>query len=128
VLRSNITESTVTVDLALTNATTWTDSGVLDITSSEAGVIWALGKFPPSDPANPDSDFLEHEFQGTFTIDMAAAQTVSGRTGNSTGNSSSAGPLITGAGNQVSFPGITARQKVQSPPLFLIRPIPLPLF
>ena len=104
VVSCNITTSTLVVQLALTNATTW-EGGSLDITSSQAGVIWALGSFPPFDPSNPASDFLEHEYQGTFTIDMATAQTGSGTSGNSTGGTA-------GINKNSSFGGLTRRQKV----------------
>jgi Cytochrome domain of cellobiose dehydrogenase len=48
--------------------------GSLDISSSNAGVIWALGTIPPSNPSNPDSDFQQHKVMGNFFIDMKSAQ------------------------------------------------------
>lgn len=73
-LSSTITSSQFTAQLQLSNATTWVDSGSLDIESSDAGIIWAFGTNAPSDPSDPTSDFEQHRSQGTFSIDMKSAQ------------------------------------------------------
>jgi len=136
VLSSNITSSTFIAELSLSNATTWQNSGYLDITSQQAGVIWALGTSGPSDPSNPDSDFQQHDYDGTFTINMAAAQTTAntvpsstdpssnsgslpsnfpgsaGGTGSGTQTNSGGAPSITGVSEHASVGGITPRQKV----------------
>jgi hypothetical protein len=90
VLSSNITSSLLTAQLSLNNVTTWQDQGTLDISSSNAGIIWALGTSGPSDPSNPNSDFQQHAYDGTFTINMAAAQVT--QAGASTSASSSSDP------------------------------------
>jgi cellobiose dehydrogenase (acceptor) len=74
VLSSTITSSQFNAQLQLSNATTWVNSGTLDISSSDAGVIWAYGDNPPSNPSDPSSDFQQHSAQGTFSIDMKSAQ------------------------------------------------------
>ena len=140
VLSSNITSSTFIAELSLSNATTWQDSGFLDITSQQADVIWALGTSAPSDPSNPDSDFQRHDYDGTFTIDMSAAQTTgntggsstgsssgsspsnvtgssagTGSDGSSTGTKSGSAPSITGQSEHTTIGGLTSRQKVRHP-------------
>jgi len=139
VLSSNITSSTFVAELSLSNATTWQDSGFIDITSQQADVIWALGTSAPSDPSNPESDFQRHDYDGTFTIDMAAAQTTdntagsssgsspsnatggSAGTGSSTGTQSGSAPSITGQSEHTTIGGLTSRQKVRPPLLVRTR-------
>jgi Cytochrome domain of cellobiose dehydrogenase len=130
VLSSNITSNSFIAELAISNATTWMNSGSLDIGSSSASVIWALGTSPPSDPTNPSSDFEQHQYQGTFSIDMQSAQVdQSTSSGNGSSNSNStepagpgsptigtlpAAPQITGAASSssgFSF-GLSPRDKV----------------
>jgi hypothetical protein len=80
VLSSNISSSLFSATVQLTNATTWTGGGNLNIDSSDAGVIWALGSSPPNNPSDPTSDFQQHKLMGIFSVDMESAQ-VSGGTG-----------------------------------------------
>jgi hypothetical protein len=74
VLSSTVTSSTFTAQLKLTNATSWSNSGSLNINSNSAGVIWAYGSSAPSNPSNSASNFQQHRSMGTFSIDMKAAQ------------------------------------------------------
>ena len=74
ILSSDISSSQFTATLRLTNATTWIGGGKLNIDSSDAGVIWALGSNPPNDPSNPSSDFQQHKIMGIFSVDMKSAQ------------------------------------------------------
>jgi hypothetical protein len=118
VLSSNISSSGFETTLQLSNATTWMNSGQLDINSNNAGVIWALGSTPPSQPSNPASNFQQHNTMGTFSIDMKSAQvssqsTPSGTSSGPVSSSAPAAPTISGVKSpgQVKI-GLTYRDKV----------------
>lgn len=134
VLSSTITSSQFTVQLHLSNSTTWVNSGSLDIGSSGAPVIWAYGSSAPSNPSDPNSDFQEHDDKGTFTINMQSAQVVQQgpsptsptTTGVPTGNDTTtngtttgtdttdAAPTITGVSHAGTGIGLSYRDKVPS--------------
>lgn len=106
VLSSSITSTQFSATLQISNATTWTNNGALDVNSANAGVIWAYTTQPPNDPSNPDSDFQQHQTMGTFTINMKAAQAEQG-TGSSGGTPST--PTGTqGSGTTGSTAGVVA--------------------
>lgn len=107
------------------------NSGSLDTESTDAGVIWALGTTPPSDPSNPDSNFQQHQTMGNFAINMKQAQvqvatgtasiptetgtgtTQATTTSEVTGVTFPAGPKITGDVTPVGKLGLTYRDKVR---------------
>jgi Cytochrome domain of cellobiose dehydrogenase len=105
VISSSVTSEEFIATLQLSNATTWINNGALNIDSSNAGVIWALGTSPPSDPSDPDSDFQQHQVMGIFSINMEEAQV------NSDGSSSTS-PTATGTGT-----GTTSEPSVVGPVL-----------
>ena len=104
VLSSNITSTAFIATLQLKNVTRWKDNGKLDIESSAAGIVWALGASPPDNPSNPSSNFQQHKAMGVFWVDMKSAQADSGLP---------AAPSITGDKilNKAGI-GLTHRDKV----------------
>ena len=140
VISSNITSSEFSTTLLLSNATEWWGgSGSLDITSSSAPLIWALGSSTPSDPSDPSSSIQQHRTQGTFSVNMKAAQytpTTGSTTGSTTANGTSSSsnsttgsttdssgasnpslPYVTGgsAGSDNVSYGLSSRDKVPPP-------------
>jgi hypothetical protein len=105
VMSSNITSSEFSTTLLLSNATQWWGgSGSLDITSTSAPLIWALGSSAPSDPSDPSSSIQQHRTQGTFSVNMKAAQ-YTPATGSTTSNgTSSSSSSTTGSGTESSGP------------------------
>jgi Cytochrome domain of cellobiose dehydrogenase len=98
VLSGNITTDTFSAQLSISNATSWMQGGELNINSASAGVIWALGTIPVSDPGDPDTSFQQHKVMGTFSIDMKAAQVAESDSGSgSTGSATSGAPSPTGS-------------------------------
>lgn len=133
VVSSDISSSQFTATLRLSNATTWIGGGKLNIDSSDAGVIWALGSSPPNDPSDPFSDFQQHRIMGIFSVNMKAAQvdqdtgpaspTQSGSTTESTDSPSLTGlsaPSITGDITPHAGIGLTHRDKVRKLEMWLI--------
>ena len=92
VISSNITSSTFFTTLLLSNA-----SGYVDITSTSASLIWALGSQPPSNPSDPTSSIQQHQDQGNFNVNMKAAQYVPSTTSTSNGTDSSSSNSTTGS-------------------------------
>lgn len=125
VLSSDISSSQFSATLRLSNATTWIGGGELNIDSSDAGVIWALGSSPPNDPPDPSSDFQQHRIMGIFSVNMKSAQvdqgaspTLSGSTTESTDSPSL--PSITGDITPHAGIGLTHRDKVRKLEMLLI--------
>ena len=106
VISSNITSSEFSTTLLLSNATEWWGgSGSLDITSTSAPLIWALGSSAPSDPSDPSSSIQQHRSQGTFSVNMKAAQYTPSDTGSTTSNgTSSSSNTNTGSTTEPSSP------------------------
>ena len=77
VVSQNISSQIFSVDLKLENVTSWGNGHTLDIDSSSAGVVWAYGTNPPTDPGNSASDFQQHLLMGVFSINMKSAQMTS---------------------------------------------------
>ena len=130
VLSSDISSSQFSATLRLSNATTWIGGGELNIDSSDAGVIWALGSSPPNDPSDPSSDFQQHKIMGIFSVNMKSAQvdqgaspTQSGSTTQSTDSPNLTGlpaPSITGDITPHARIGLTHRDKVRKLEMLLI--------
>ena len=74
VISSDITSSSFTAQLRLSNATSWSGSGSLNVDSSDASILWAYGTSAPSNPSSPSSNFQQHRSEGTFSVNMKAAQ------------------------------------------------------
>jgi hypothetical protein len=121
VLSSTVTSSSFSAQLKLTNATSWSNSGSLNINSDTAGIVWAFGTSAPSNPSNSGSNFQQHRSRGTFSIDMKAAQ-VQEAVASQSGASATSGvasptliaaPTITGAIVPTdNGTGLTHRDKV----------------
>lgn len=127
VVSSNITSSSFYTTLLLSNS-----SGYVDITSTSASLIWALGSQPPSNPSDPTSSIQQHQDQGNFNVNMKAAQYVptttstsngtdsssSNSTTEGTGTTSSSVPYITPIGGteegDTGSIGLSSRDKVRS--------------
>lgn len=113
VLASNHTTDVFTAELSISNATTWHNSGTLDVNSDNAGVIWSLSTVDVYQPSNPDTDFQQHQTMGTFNINMKAAQQTASPTAGGTGATATpATPAITGAVAEPGSIGLTHRDKV----------------
>ena len=69
--------------------------------STDASIIWAYGTSAPSNPSDPSSDFQQHRSQGTFSLDMKAAQ-VQEAAGTSANSNSVASATASGDANQPS--------------------------
>ena len=109
VISSNITSSEFSVTLLLSNSTTWFGgSGSVDITSSSAPVIWALGTKTPSTPSDPTSNIQQHREQGVFSINMNAAQftqnTDTAPNSNGTGNGNDSSSSSTNSNSSSGLP------------------------
>jgi len=116
VLASNHTTDVFTAELSISNATTWHNSGTLDVNSDNAGVIWSLSTVDVYQPSNPDTDFQQHQTMGTFNINMKAAQQTASPTAGGTGAAATpAGPAITGTFAEPASIGLTHRDKVSEP-------------
>lgn len=105
--------------------------------STDASIIWAYGSSAPSNPSDPSSNFQQHRSQGTFSLDMKAAQVQeaagtatsatasadANQSGNSAAPSNAAAtsvsaPQITGitfSESQLDNTGLTSRDKVLFP-------------
>jgi hypothetical protein len=116
VLSSNHTTEAFTAQLSISNATTWMNSGTLDVNSDNAGVIWSLSTVDVDQPSNPDTDFQQHQTMGTFDINMKAAQQTASPT-SPTASAAAGGPAITGDFVEPASIGLTHRDKVHQPPL-----------
>ena len=115
VLSSNHTTDLFTTQLSISNATTWMNSGTLDVNSDNAGVIWSLSTVDVYQPSNPDTDFQQHQTMGTFDINLKAAQQTATAT-SPTASASAGGPAITGDFTEPASIGLTHRDKVHQHP------------
>jgi len=117
VLASNHTSDLFTAELSISNATTWQNSGKLDVNSANAGVIWSLSSVDVYEPSNPDTDFQQHQTMGVFGINMKAAQQTASPTASGTdATGTPATPAITGAVPEPAKIGLTHRDKVHITP------------
>jgi Cytochrome domain of cellobiose dehydrogenase len=114
VLSSNHTTDLFTAQLSISNATTWMNSGTLDVNSDNAGVIWSLSTVDVYQPSNPDTDFQQHQTMGTFDINMKAAQQTASPT-SPTASATAGGPVITGDFAEPASLGLSHRAKVHQP-------------
>src|SRR5579859_3620840 len=106
VLVSSVTKDIFQAQLQISNATIWSE-GSVDISSTSAPMVWALGSSPPYDPSSSSSDFQKHLDKGIFALDLKSAQDTTSSTP-STGSGTSASGTASPTTSETSTPALAA--------------------